>query len=128
MQSAEATGRQDRVRGVKRGSPLQKQGKVSKAVVLTRTGPEPRNQTRDEAEGLAGSSRTERSGVAALHKPGNRGPRGRRSRLCIISSMAQGKDRGPGVRRPGFRSRLSYLRDEWCRLSNVTLDSLRFFS
>lgn len=70
---------------MKIGRPLQKQLKVSEAVVLTRAGPEPRNHTRDKADRLAGFSRTEGSTVATLHKLGNGGPEERRSRLCIIS-------------------------------------------
>lgn len=54
-------------------------------MVLTRAGPEPRNQMRDKADRLAGFSRAEGSIVAALHKLGNGGPEERRSRLCIIS-------------------------------------------
>lgn len=85
MQSMDDEGRQDGVGGVKMGSPLQKQWKASEAVVLTSTGPEPRNQSRDRADRLDGFSRAEGSGVAALHKLEDGGPEQRRSRLCVIS-------------------------------------------
>lgn len=58
---------------------------ASEAVVLTSAGPEPRKQTRDKADRLAGSSRAEGSRVAALRKPGDGGPEQRRSGLCVIS-------------------------------------------
>lgn len=67
------------------GSPLQKQWTVSEAVVLTRTEPEPRNQTRDKADRLAGFSRAGGSRVAVLHKVVNGGPEERRNGLCVIS-------------------------------------------
>lgn len=38
-----------------------------------------------------------------------------------------GKGVGSGVRRPGFRSQLSYLLDEWGSLSKHALVSPRFF-
>ena len=106
------------------GNPLQKQRKVSEAVVLTRTGPEPRNQTRDKADRLAGFSRVEGSGVAALHELGNGGPEERRRGLCVISTVMhearhwrwQG-EHGPWCQKTWFRSRLGYLLDEWCGLS-----------
>ena len=80
-------------------------------MVLTSAGPEPRKQTRDKADRLAGSSRAEGSRVAALRKPGDGGPEQRRSGLCVISrdeASSVGENMGPGVRRPGFRSQLRF--------------------
>lgn len=85
MQSTEDEGRQDGVGGVKMGRPLQNQWKASEAVVLTSTGPEPRNKTRGKADRLAGFSRAEGSRVATLLKLGDGGPEERMNGLCIVS-------------------------------------------
>lgn len=88
-------GRQEGVGGVKMGRPLQTHLKVSEAVVLTRAGPEPRNQTRDKADRVAGFTRAEGSIVAALHKVGNGGKKERA--LHYLKELEHGVGKEPGI-------------------------------
>lgn len=92
--NAQGEGRQDG--GVKIGRPLQKQLKVSEAVVLTRAGPEPRNQTRDKADRLARFSRTEGSGHTPQAR--KRRPRGKKERaLHYLKEMKHGVGKEHGI-------------------------------
>ena len=88
---------------------LEKLRKVSEVVVLTRAGPEPRHQTRDKADRVAGFSRAE-GGVVAVHTPraGKQRPRGKKEQ-----PLRYLKEVKPGV----WKVRAVWCQKTWVQIS-----------
>lgn len=98
---------------MKTGRLREKRRKVSEAVVPTKAGPEPRHQTRDKADGVAGCSRAE-GGAVAAHTPqaGKQRPRGKKEQalryLKEVKHSVQ-KVRGVWCQRTWVRVSVQFL-------------------